>query len=133
MPRPVSLPDDTIVIRFPPATASGVLKRARLAAAAGHGHVASVFAALPRDGESEQQVIDRLVETAGLSGINLERNRKVYVCTRAGKITGAGLTFVKDGYDGEVPEHYSVDLGDQATEEDAQRFLGTFDEGRRLQ
>lgn len=60
-------------------------------------------------------------------GLNPEKNKKFTVCTSAAELLDLGFTFWKDGDDDKEPdEHYSVDLGASATQEDAVRFLGVF-------
>jgi len=130
-PVPVNIAGDAIVIRFTPATASKVLQRAELSYRRTGRWFSSVFADSKRSGEVEEDVIKRLLRASELSAIKPDRNPKYYLCSRAECIIERSFTFEKDGYEGEVPEHYSVDLGENPTIEDAQRFLDAFDEKRR--
>lgn len=61
-----------------------------------------------------------------------ERGRRIHVGrVRAGDLLQAGFRFVKDGYDGEVAEHYSVELGEAPGIDDAERFVEQFEKMRR--
>lgn len=58
--------------------------------------------------------------------MSTESHPKYYVCAEAEELTRRGFAFYKDGDDDERDEHYSVDLGRDATLADAERFLGAF-------
>jgi hypothetical protein len=71
-------------------------------------------------------VCKRLVAAAELTGIDLEANKHYWV-TNGGALLDLGFTFWKDEEPDEPPEHYSVDLGPEATLEDqVNRFLSAF-------
>ena len=55
-----------------------------------------------------------------------EDHPKYYVCAQAEELIHRGFVFYKDGDDDERDEHYSVDLGNDATLDDVKRFLGAF-------
>lgn len=120
------VPPEALVIRFRPTDPQKVLESAakehRLT---GHYRL-SVFADSPRPGETEAQLRLRLVQAAGLSGIDLNNQRKYFVCTQAKELLDSPFTFWKDGDDDEKDEHYSVDLGDEPTVDDVKRFLAAF-------
>ena len=61
-----------------------------------------------------------------MSGIDPKGNKKYFVCTQAAELLSRGFTFWKDGDDEEQDEHYSVDLGADATRDDVVRFLSVF-------
>lgn len=125
--RAVTLPDDAIVIRFRPTEPDAVLNWAgKEHRRTGHYRL-SVFADAPREGEDEDAVIARLLVASELAGIDPQRNRKLFVCTRASKLADLGFTFHKDEEDDEVSEHYSVDLGLSPNLDDAVRFLSPFE------
>jgi hypothetical protein len=129
-PRRAELSDDAIVIRFTPKTPEGVWRRAELEERRIGRRRLSVFAAEIKKGETEEMALRRLLDASELQGIAPENNPKYFVCTRASKLSSQGFTFWKDGGD-EVEEHYSVDLGDEATPQDAERFLQAFDDVAR--
>lgn len=71
-------------------------------------------------------MIYRLLKASEI-GINPAKNKKFTICTSAGELLDLGFAFWKDGDDDkERDEHYSVDLGADATQEDAVRFLAVF-------
>ncbi len=123
-PRP-----DAVVLRFTPMSAEGVLKRAGLDARRpeGKGHyTASVWADHAAEGETEADVVARLLAASELHGLAADNNRKYWMCSTAQKLFDQGFTFEKDDYPDEPREHYSVVLGDSPGIEDAQRFVGEF-------
>jgi hypothetical protein len=127
----VDLPDDAVVIRFRPTAPDSVLANAAKEARRTGAYRLSVFADKPRPGESQEDVIHRLLAASELAGIPADSNPKYYVCTQAAELISRNLTLWKDEDDDEVAEHYSVDLGDDPSVADAERFLDAFDEGRR--
>jgi hypothetical protein len=131
-------PPDAIVLRFPPGGFDDVVrilneaKRVhayhRKADGSSPWYRLSVFVSQALVGESEAETVHRLMGAAGLSGIRLDdaRNR-VWWVTRASELYTAGFSFVKDDYDTEVAEHFSVDIGpDVPTEETVARFVAVF-------
>ena len=132
VPLPADLPGDAIVVRFPPATAEGALRRAERDSRLSGAYRLSVFVGVAQGGEGNDEVIERLLRASELS-IDPVSNRKFFVCSRADRLAREGFTLVKDGYEGELAEHFSVDLGPGPTLEDVQRFLGAFDQERRRQ
>lgn len=127
----VEVPPDAIVIRFSPTDPERVLRRAERAARHSGVHSLSVFLDTRQDGETESDTIARLLAASELSGIRPGNNAKYYVCARAGVLLDQGFMFVKDGYEGELAEHYSVDLGPTPTVEAAERFVRAFGQVRR--
>lgn len=91
----------------------------------------SVFADTARAGETEDDVIDRLLVAADLVGMVKDRHPKYYVCASAQRLLDLGYTFWKDEDDDEIPEHYSVSLGNEPTVEDAVSFLSAFGPARK--
>jgi hypothetical protein len=88
----------------------------------------SVWIGSPREGETEREVLQRLVVAAGLGGLRVdeERNRVLWRST-VGELLDQGFTFKKDGYPDEPDEHYSVDLGPAGpTREVVERFVKAF-------
>ncbi len=125
------MPRAALVVRFPPATAENVLKRAERSSRVADGHhLTSVFAATAQPGEDEDALLARVLR-ATETDFPLQNNPKVFVCTEAAELLDRGFTFVKDGYEGEIEEHFSIDLGASPTLEDAQRFLDAFERRRR--
>jgi len=124
----VELPDDALVIRFPPVAPEGVLRGAQKEARRTGGlHRLSVFAGVARDEETEAQLVDRLLAASEVAGINPATNRKYFVCVRADELLSRGFTFWKDDEDEEeLPEHYNVDLGPEPGLADAERFGEAF-------
>jgi hypothetical protein len=127
----VDIPPDAVVIRFRPFTAEAVLaSAAKEYRRAGHYRV-SVFADARRPGEEESDVVARLMQVAGLSGIDVASNPRYMLCSSGEDITARGFEFHKDDEDDpdpvdEATEHYSVELGNEPTLEDAGRFLAPF-------
>lgn len=127
----VEVPDDAVVIRFRPTDPERVLASAEKEHRRTGRYGCSVFAVQPFEGETESQVIARLLAAADLVGMTVDRHNKYWVCTRAKELLTEGFTFCKDGDDDELPEHYSVVLGAEPTIEDAERFLSAFSDARR--
>jgi len=126
-----NIPPDALVMRFTPVQAAAVLnKAAQEHRRTGHYRV-SVFAAVARQGESVEAVEARLLRASELGHIDPASNLKYFTC-RAGALLERGFTFWKyDDDPDELPEHYSVDLGDSPTLDDAGRFLGAFGPAHR--
>jgi hypothetical protein len=122
----VAVPGDALVIRFRPTDPDAVLRKATSEHRRTGRYGASVFATVRLPGESETVTRRRLLAVAELSGMKPENNPKYYVCANAEELTRRGFVFYKDGDDDERDEHYSVDLGADATRDDAERFLGAF-------
>lgn len=119
------VPRDAVVIRFRPWEPESVWNSACKEHRRIGRYRLSVFADVKRRGETEEQVIDRLLRVSELS-IDPAKNRKYSLCTSAGKLADLGFTFWKDKEDGELDEHYSVDLGTETTQTGVERFLGAF-------
>jgi hypothetical protein len=122
----VPIPEDALVIRFRPTSPDSVLKRAKNEFLRTGRHGASVFATARRAGETDAAMRRRLLAVAELSGMSPENHPKYYVCATAEELIRRGFVFYKDGDDDEKDEHYSVDLGEDASRDDAERFLGAF-------
>lgn len=122
----VPVPGDALVIRFRPTSPDSVLKRASNEFLRTSRHGASVFVTVRRAGETDAAMRRRLLGVAELSGMAPENHPKYYVCANAEELIRRGFVFYKDGDDDERDEHYSVDLGAEATRDDAERFLGAF-------
>jgi hypothetical protein len=125
-PGAVAIPGDALVVRFRPTAPESVLKRAATAFKLTGRHDASVFATVRRPGETTSAMRRRLLAVAELSGMTPENHPKYYVCAQAEELIRRGFAFYRDGDDDERDEHYSVDLGRDATLDDAERFLGAF-------
>lgn len=93
-------------------------------------HRLSVYADRRRDDETEADLITRLLNAAEVSNILRANNPKYWFCQTASDLVDDGFIFVKDGYDGEVPEHWSIDLGQNPTVADTTRLSGHFPESR---
>jgi hypothetical protein len=119
------VPRDAVAIRFRPTDPGAVWSWALKEHRRIGRYRLSLFADTRQGGETEQDAIERLLRASELGGIDPEKNRKYSVCTAA-ELLDLGFTFWKDGDAGERDEHYSVDLGDDATQEEAVRFLGVF-------
>lgn len=128
---PADVPRDAVVIRFRPTAPEDVLRSAGKWFRFTGIYGLSVFADGAHEGESDEDVIERLLKASEMSNIDPMKNKKYYVCTKAGNIMDAGFSFDKDGDDDERPEHYTVDMGEQPTLEVVERFLEAFDIERR--
>ena len=128
------LPGDAIVIRFRPTDPDRVLASAeKEARRTGGRYGLSVFADIPREGVSTDEVVQRLLVAAELAGMSPKDHPKYFVCGRAEELYSGGFTFVKDGDEDELAEHYTVDLGPSPTRAEVERFLEAFGPGRRRQ
>lgn len=96
----------------------------------GH-HWLSVYADKRRDDETEAELIQRLLNAAEVSDVLRANNPKYWFCQTAAELLDDDFIFVKDGYDGEVPEHWSIDLGQNPTVADTMRLSGHFPEARK--
>jgi hypothetical protein len=124
--EPADVGRDAVVIRFWPVNPDTVWKRACQEHKLTEHYRLSVFADRRRSHETQQDVIYRLLKASEV-GINPAKNKKFTLCTSAAELLDLGFTFWKDGDDDNEPdEHYSVDLGADATLEDVIRFLGAF-------
>lgn len=122
----VDVDPDALVIRFTPVTAENVLARAERAYRRRGHWASSVFVGVKTDGEDDDALRARLLAASELHDLAPERNRKYWVCARAGDLLELGFVFMKDGDEDEAPEHFSVRLGDSPSLEDVERFLGAF-------
>lgn len=120
------VPGDALVIRFRPTSPDSVLRKATAEFRRTGRYGVSVFASAGRTGETDAAWKKRLLGVAELVGMSPENHPKFYTCTEAQELYRRGFVFYKDGDDDEVDEHYSVDLGAEATREDAERFLEAF-------
>lgn len=84
-----------------------------------------MFADVKAEDESDDDLLRRLVTAAGLSGLDISKNRNCWTST-SGSLQDLGLTFWKDGDVDEVPEHYSLDLGSNPTVARVDEVLGAF-------
>jgi hypothetical protein len=122
----VDVPADAVVIRFRPWASESVWASACKEYRRIGRYRLSVFADGRRGEETQEEVIDRLLRATEIR-IDPGKNKKYSLCTSAEKLTDLGYTFWKDmDDDGELDEHYSVDLGIEATPNDVERFLGVF-------
>ena len=125
------MPPDALVIRFRPTNPEDVFnwaeKEHRRRRDPEHPEQTfyriSVFADVKRDGESDDDLLRRLIEA---SGLDLGKNKYCWT-TRSERLQDLGLTFWKDGDADEVEEHYSLDLGSSPTVEDVGRMLEVFE------
>lgn len=117
---------DALVIRFVPIEPKHLLRHAKKTYKKyGVNHV-SVFADSRRQGETVDDLISRLLNAAELSGISASRNETFWYCSAASDLMDDGFCFVKDGYDGELDEHYSINLGNSPTIQDTERLAAHF-------
>lgn len=126
MPADVPIDPSALVVRFRPISPPDVLRWAGKEHSLSGRFGLSVFADVKRGDETDDDLKRRLVNVAGMGGINLESNRKFYVCTAAAELLQRGFVFYKNEYEDEPQEHYSVDLGPGPTVEDVERFLESF-------
>jgi hypothetical protein len=124
--RAVRIPAEALVIRFRPTDPDSVLGWAQKEFRHTGCYRLSLFADVQKPDETEGDLIRRLLGASEMSGIDPKSNKKYFVCTRAAELLERGFTFWKDGDDDEQDEHYSVDLGVDATRDDVVRFLGVF-------
>jgi hypothetical protein len=127
----LQLPPNALVIRFAPNSPEGVLRRARLEFRRSGRYRVSVFADVPGEGETGDEVIGRLLTASQLSGIAAAGNPKYWLCSSAAEIEALSLKFVKDGFEGEPPEHYSVEFDEEPDLEETKRFIEAFTVQRR--
>lgn len=92
----------------------------------------SVFIADQEGDEDEVSVLQRLIGVAAHAGIRIDdpRNAGFWVA-RLGAILDAGFLVTKDGYSGEPPEHYSVDIGPTEPDNDRVKALMRLFDGPR--
>ncbi len=129
----VGIAPEAIVIRFRPTDPQAVLSAAVKSRRYYDSYRLSVFADTRRPDEDDAAVKLRLVQAAELSKINLQNQKKLYICSRAARLTDLGFKFCKDGDDGELEEHYSVDLGSSEPNLDLiVKFLGPFDQEEEM-
>lgn len=128
MPSEQHVPEGMLVVRFSPTDPERLVVKAEQEFRRSGHYGLSVFAAAATAGESNDAVIQRLLDASELSGIRPVP--KFYVCEHSGNLTGAGFVFMKDMYPGERPEHYCVNLGTSALSA-VQTFLAAFVERRR--
>ncbi|MGA7055284.1 MAG: hypothetical protein WBZ37_29275, partial [Mycobacterium sp.] len=76
--------------------------------------------------ETMDLLVARLLSAAELSGISASRNPTFWYCSAASNLLDDGFCFVKDGYDGELDEHYSINLGNSPTIQDTERLAAHF-------
>ena len=104
---------DALVIRLRPLDPEAMLRQAGKAYREMGHHRLSVFADKRRADEEEADLITRPLNAAELSGVLRSGNPKFWFCQRAANLLDDEFRFVKDGYDGEVHEHWSIDLGNE--------------------
>ena len=128
VPVEVTVPGEAIVIRFRPTAAEAVLRSAEKTFRARGNYRLSVFAAVKMSDEPVEKTHERLLVAAQLSTIQKSGNKKFYVCTAASELYNQRFSFWKDGYQGEVEEHYSVDIGNPPDLAAVEKFLEAFTE-----
>lgn len=142
MPREIDadqLSDDALVIRFSPASAERVLASAGKLYEYKGIYAVSVFASERAGAAAEvewpemtdDEHLASLLLASELGHINPETNKTFWYCSHAGKLRERGFTFLKLDFEGEVPEHYSVQLGEPAQLHDAERFVAAFERRKR--
>jgi len=119
---------DALVIRFVPIEPKHLLRHAKKVHKRHDVHHISVFVDSRREDETEDDLIARLLNAAELSGISISdpMNATFWYCSAASDLMNDGFRFVKDGYDGELDEHYSIDLGNSPTIQDTERLAAHF-------
>lgn len=122
---------DAIVLRFSPVSAAAMLRKAEQAYRDCGAYRLSVFASEQWDEETEDDVVQRILAASELQNISPESNQKFWFLSEAGKIYDLGHKLVKYGFEGEIAEHYSVDLGKSATLDDTERIAALFSPMRR--
>ena len=120
------MPPTATVIRFRPTDSTKVFTWAtREYQRVGH-YGLSVFADTPKNGETHIDVCARLLKVSERARIDPTTNPKYYVCAKASDLTCQGFTFLKDGDDDELDEHYCIDLGQSPTLNTVEQFLQPF-------
>ena len=116
---PVEVPRSAIILRFAPSAPERVIDYLE-GQNDKYGHSEyfdqpyyrlSVFVTELHRGEPRADAIGRLLRTAGGPGGIRLRNNPYFFSGDAADLIDHEFTFHKDGYDGEIEEHYSVDLG----------------------
>ena len=123
-----------VVIRFSPGLASAILQKASVLHRLRGLYGVSVFARDKPDvwpDMSEDEQIESLLSAAELQGIKPETNEKYWFCAYAGTLRSRGFKFLKLDFEGEVPEHYSVDLGTSPDLSTAEVFASAFEPRKR--
>lgn len=120
MPRYVNVPAEAIVIRFRPTERERVLQKAVREHERSGVAALSVFADVCQNNETPVEAGRRLVNVANLPSTNSKFWR-----TTAGELLDRDFLFLKDEYDLEADEHYSVDLR-KASLDNVVRFLEAF-------
>lgn len=116
-----TLPDEAIVVRGGIiASTEALIEQAETAAADGEGYVLSTFAAVANEGESEEELLSRIVTDGRIP------NGRVRTTTAA-RLRAAGFSLRQTGT---PPCHYDVDLGEEITLEVVARFEAAFEPPR---
>lgn len=118
---------DALVIRFEPIQPDLLLRHVKKINKRYGAHRASVFADITREDETHDELVTRLLEVAQLEGIVAANNHVYWCCEPASLLIDDGFHFVKDRYDGEEDEHYSIDLGDSPSIEDTSKLAAHFE------
>lgn len=126
MVEEVFVPRDALVIRFRPTDPERVLGWAVKTYRRTGYYRLSVFADAAQSGEDPHSLRSRLLAAAEADGIDPNRNKRYYVCAAASLLYDNGFHFFKDGLSNEPAEHYSVDLGNEPSLRDVERFLEAF-------
>jgi len=121
------------VIRFSPIGAEAILKKAGQAHRHCGAHLVSVFASDPYPDENQDEVVARILAASELQDVKPETNKKFWWLAEAGLLYDSGYSLRKYGFEGEIPEHFSIDLGNSPTIEDAKRISELFIPRRRDQ
>jgi hypothetical protein len=125
---------DAVVLRFSPMSPAGLLAKAEREARRSDGpglHAVSVWADHAREGESREDVIDRLLEVTELEGCDPKKNTAYWWCSTAQELVDLEFSFTKEDWMGEPAEHYAVILGFPPGIADAQRFVDAFTREKR--
>ena len=126
-------PLEATVIRFPSMKHDRVESRALQAFRECGSHRISVFLGVSENGEDEDRLHARLIEAAGLEGMNLESLNWIFV-SKVESLISLGFSFEKDGHAGERREHYSVNVNKNGADlqpMDICQFIAAFTDKRR--
>lgn len=123
--RLVEIEREAQVIRFSPTTLEPVLRRARQEYRAYGRYGLSVWASVKAGGETDEDLHRRILKASSLA-MDPARNPKFWLCSQAGRLLDLGFVFYKNENEDEPPEHYSVDLGPELTDDVVRSFLDAF-------
>ena len=117
---------EAIVVRFQPFTPENLFNRIDSDFQRTKKYRASCFVGIPLRHESSEMTVQKILAAAELGGIRKANNLKYIYCIRAEILLNAGFAILKDGDEGEIEAHFSIDFGETLLEADCQKMLDCF-------